>query len=88
MCACAPFLFLDRRYRTSRDDPERSPVPGPGRADVEPKSKELSSTEVPLNRRAPGRNPNPLRGFSQDLLNLGGPPQNPPWAGFERDLSN
>jgi hypothetical protein len=35
-----------------------------------------------------GRNPNPLRGFSQDLLNLRGPPQNPPWAGLEGDLSN
>ncbi len=26
---------------------------------------------------------NPLKSCSQDLLNLRGPPQNPPWAGFE-----
>ena len=32
-------------------------------------------------------NPNPLRGFSQDLLNLRGPPQNPARAGFEGDLT-
>ncbi len=31
-------------------------------------------------RRAPGRNPNPLRGFCQDLLNFRGTPQDPPRA--------
>ena len=39
-------------------------------------------------RRSPCKNPNPLRGVSQDLLNLRGLPQNQPWAGFEEPLSN
>ncbi len=50
---------------------------------------ELQGQKPPVDiSRAPGRNPNPLKGFSQDLLNLRGPPQNPPKAGFEEDLSN
>ncbi len=43
---------------------------------------------IGFSRRALGRNPNPLRGFCQDLLNVRGPPQNPPWAGFEGDRSH
>ncbi len=43
---------------------------------------------VHISRRAPGRNPNPLKVFSQDLLNLRGRPQNPPRAVCEGDLSN
>ncbi len=35
-----------------------------------------------ITQRTPGRNPDPLRGFSQDLLNWRGSPQNQPWAGF------
>ena len=41
-----------------------------------------------VTRSATGRNPNPLRGVSQDLLNSRGTPQNPPRAGFDGDLSN
>jgi hypothetical protein len=49
---------------------------------------QASALETALRWGAPGGNPNPLRGFSPDLFNLRGPPQNPPLAGFEGDRSN
>ncbi len=69
------------------DDGGLGSGPVPGRPEAI--SAETNIHQVPyVTRRTPGRNPNPLRGFSQDLLNLRGPPQNPPWAGFEGYLSN